>query len=139
MQGELLCEKKLKVTDMVIIPVPEGTRVNAEVAGTVRGPKINGTTKSIDYALFRADGTALLHIHGVITTEEGDLIYYEASGFLTPTEQEGRYNAKEAVTFQTASEKYAWLNTTLAVAEGYADITTGELYFKQFVPFQPRK
>jgi len=139
MQGELLFEKKLKVTDRVIIPVPEGTRVNAEVAGTIRGPKINGTTKSIDYVLLRADGTALLHIHGVITTEDGDLIYYEGSGFLTPTEQEGRYNAKEAITFQTASEKYVWLNTTLAVAEGYADITTGELYLKQFVPFQPSK
>jgi len=113
-------------------------RINIEVDGSVRGPKINGTPKSIDYTLFRADGTALLHIHCVITTEEGDLIYYEASGFLTPTEQEGRSNVKEAVTLQTASEKYAWLNTTLVVAEGYGDITTWELYLKYFVPFQPK-
>jgi len=139
MQGELLFEKKLKVTVGVIIPVPEGTRVNVEVAGTIRGPKINGTSKSIDYALFRADGTALLHIHGVITTEEGDLIYYEASGFSTPTEQEGRSNVKEAVTLQTASEKYAWLNATIVVAEGYVDTNTEELYLKYFAPFQHRE
>ena len=69
MQGELLFEKKLKVADTVMIPVPEGMRANAEVAGTVQGPKIKGTSKSIDYALFRADGTGLLHIHGVITTD----------------------------------------------------------------------
>ena len=139
MQGELLCELKLKITDMVTFPVPEGIRFNVEVAGTVRGPKINGTVKAIDYALSHADGTALLHIHGVITTEEGDLIYVEASGFGTPTDQLGRSNVKEAVTLQTASEKYAWLNTTIVVAEGYVDITTGELYIKYFVPFQPKE
>jgi len=139
MQGELLCEIKAKITDTVIIPVPEGTRANVEVAGTVSGPKVSGTGKGIDYTLIRADSTGLLHIHAVLTTEEGDLIYVEASGFATPTDQEGRSNIKEAVTFKTASEKYAWLNTTLAVAEGYADMTTGELYLKYFVPFKPKE
>jgi len=83
--------------------------------------------------------SALLHIHGVITTEEGDLIYVEASGFGTPTDQLGRSNVKEAVTLQTASEKYAWLNTSIVVAEGTVDITTGEIYIKYFVPFQPKE
>ena len=123
---------------MVIIPIPEGTMVNVEVAGTVQG-RINGRFKAIDYSLVRADGTSLLHIHGVITSEDDDLIYVEASGFATPTEQAGRSNVKEAVTFKTASEKYAWLNTTLAVGEGHVDITPyttiGELYIKYFVPF----
>jgi len=59
MQGELLCELKLKVTDMVIIPIPEGTMVNVEVAGTVQG-RINGRFKAIDYSLVRADGTRQL-------------------------------------------------------------------------------
>jgi len=138
MQGELLCELKLKITDMLTIPVPEGIRFNVEVAGTVRGPKISGTFKAIDYVLGRAD-YSLLHVHGVITTEEGDLIYVEASGLSTPTDQLGRSNIKEAVTYKTASEKYAWLNTTLAVGEGHSDITTGELYLKHFVPFKPKE
>jgi hypothetical protein len=122
----------------MIISVPEGTRVNTEVDGTLRGP-INGTAKGIDYVLFRADGTGILHIHGVITTEEGDLIYIESSGYATPTEQKGRSNLREVVTCQTASKKYAWLNTTLVVSEGHIDNRTGEVFLKYFVPFQPRK
>jgi hypothetical protein len=135
MQGEFLSELKGKITDVVIIPVPEGTRVNARFNGTLRGPKVNGTAKGIDYTLFRADGSGILHIHAVITTEEGDLIYLESSGFLTPTEQKGRSSLREVVTCQTASKKYAWLNTTLAVGEGYSDNESGKVYLKYFVPF----
>jgi len=139
MEEELLGELRAKITDTVIIPVPEGVRANVEVAGTVSGPKMSGTAKGIDYSLIRADRTGLLHIHAVITTEGGDLICIEASGFSTPTDQEGRSDIKEAVTFKTASEKYAWLNTTLAVAEGHVDITTGELYLKYSVPFKAKE
>jgi len=135
MQGEFLSELKGKITDVVIIPVPEGTRVNARFNGTLRGPKVNGTAKGIDYTLFRADGSGILHIHAVITTEEGDLIYLESSGLLTPTEQKGRSSLREVVTCQTASKKYAWLNTTLAVGEGYSDNESGKVYLKYFVPF----
>jgi hypothetical protein len=135
MQGEFLSELKGKITDVVIIPVPEGTRVNARFNGTLRRPKVNGTAKGIDYTLFRADGSGILHIHAVITTEEGDLIYLESSGFLTPTEQKGRSSLREVVTCQTASKKYAWLNTTLAVGEGYSDNESGKVYLKYFVPF----
>jgi len=135
---EFLCELKAKFTDTVMIPVPEGVRANLVVIGAVSGPKISGTVKETDYALMREDGTGLLHIHGVITTEEGDLIYIEKSGLSIPTGEEGRFDINEAVTFKTVSEKYAWLNTTLAVAEGYGDITTGELYLKYFIPFKPK-
>jgi len=135
MHGEFISELKGKITDVVIIPVPEGTRVNVMFNGTLRGPKVNGTAKGIDYVLFRADGSGILHIHGVITTEEGDLIYIESSGFVTPTEQTGRSSLREVVTCQTASKKYAWLNTTLTVSEGYTDDESGEIYLKYFVPF----
>ena len=133
MHGEFLSELKGKITDVVIISVPEGNRVNAEFNGTLRGPKINGSAKGIDYVLFREDGTGILHVHGVITTEENDLIYVEASGFATPTEDEGCSDLKETVACQTASEKYAWLNTALVVSEGYFDVRAGEVYLKYFV------
>ena len=139
MQGEFLSELKGKITDVVIIPVPEGTRVNARFNGTLRGPKVNGTAKGIDYVLFRANGSGILHIHGVITTEEGDLIYIESSGFVTPTDQKGRSSLREVVTCQTASKKYAWSNTTLVVSECYTDNKSEEIYLKYFVPFTSNK
>ena len=135
MQGEFLSELEGKITNVIIIPVPKGTRVNAEFEGTLRGPKINGSAKAIDYVLFHEDGTGILHVHGVVTVQENDLIYIEASGFATPTATEGRSDLKETLTCQTASEKYAWLNTTLVVSEGYTDVRTGEVYLRYFIPF----
>ena len=67
------------------------------------------------------------------------VITYESSGFLTPTEQKGRFNLREVVTCQTASKKYAWLNTTPAVSEGYSDNESGEVCLKYFVPFTNNK
>ena len=132
MQGEFLSELKGKITDVVIIPVPEGTRVNAEFNGILRGPKINGSVKGIDYVLFRKDGTGILHVHGVVTTEEGELIYIEGSGFVTPTDQERRSDMKETVTCQTTSKKYTWLNTTLVASEGYSNTRIGEVHLRYF-------
>jgi len=85
--------------------------------------------------LFRKDGTGILHVHGVVTTEEGELIYIEASGFVTPTDQEGRSDMKETVICQTTSKKYAWSNTILVVSEGYSNTRTGEVHLKYFLPF----
>jgi hypothetical protein len=135
MQKEFISELKGKITNVILISVPEGTRVNAEFNGTLRGPKINGSASGIDYVLFREDGAGVLHVHGVITTEENDLIYIEARGFATPTDDEGRSDLKETVDCQTACEKYAWLNTTLVVSEGYFDVGAGEVYLKYFLPF----
>ena len=132
MHGEFLSEFEGKITDVVIIPVPEGTRVDAEFDGTLRGPKINGSAKGVDYVLFREDGTGILHVHGVVTTDEGELIYIEASGFVKPTDQEGYSDMKETVTCQTASKKYAWLNTKLVASEGYSNTRTGEVHLRYF-------
>ena len=138
MQEELLCELKAKMDMVLIGAVPEGIRVNFPFAGDVSG-EISGKCEGVDYVLTRPDGAGVLHIHGVITTEEGDLISLEASGNGIPTREEGRYALKGAITFQTGSEKYAWLNTTLAVGKGYADINKKQLYIKAFVPFQPKE
>ena len=136
MQGELLYELKGKLIGAVEIgAVPEGMRINFASAGDISGPKISGKWEGVDYALIRADGIGVLHIHGVVTTDKGDRISVEASGFATPTQEEGRYDLKEAWTFRTGSKKFAWLNTTQAVCEGFANTKTGELYLKVLVPF----
>ena len=136
MQGELLYELKGKFTGAVEIgAVPEGMRINFPVAGDISGPKISGKIEGVDYVLIRADGVGLLHAHAVVTTDEGDPISVDVSGFATPTQEEGRYDLKEAVTFRTGSKKFAWLNTTQAVGEGFTNTKTGELYVKVLVPF----
>ena len=127
------CQTKL-IGAVEIGAVPEGMRINFPSAGDISG-KISGKIEAVDYALIRADGVGLLHIHGVVTTDEGDRISVEASGFATPTQEEGSYDLREAATFRTGSKKFAWLNTTQAVGEGFANTKTGELYLKVLVPF----
>lgn len=97
---------------------------------------ISGKVEGVDHVLARSDGVGRLHIHGVITTQEGDLTSIEATGYGTPTEEEGRYALNEAVTFQTAAENLTWLNKTLATGRGYADTNNGQLSIKVFMPFQ---
>lgn len=118
--------------------VPEGMRINFPFTGDVSG-KISGKVEGVDYVLTRPDGVGRLHIHGVITTEEGDLISIEASGYGTPTEEEGRYAINGAVTFQTAAKNLTWLNKTLATGRGYADTNNKQLNIKVFMPSQQKE
>ena len=127
MQGELLYEMKLKFLPMIVIgTVPEGTRINIPFNGEVSGATIKGKIEGTDYVLLRPDGVGLLHIHAVLTTDGGDLISVQASGISTAA-PDGRNVIKEAITYQTGSKEFAWLNSTQGVGDGFADMSTNEL------------
>jgi hypothetical protein len=49
----------------------EGARIDVEFEGKVSGSKINGTVKGTDYLYMRPDGYLRLHIHAVMTTDDG--------------------------------------------------------------------
>jgi len=131
-QGEMLYEEKLKLLPLVLIgTVPEGTRVDVPFTGEASGPSIHGKVDGVDYVLFRPDGIGVIHVHGVITADGGDLISVEVSGFLTAI-PEGRYAIKGTVTYQTGSKEFGWLNSTQGVEEGSVDMNTWELNAKIF-------
>jgi hypothetical protein len=132
MQGEMLYEEKIKLLAPVEIgSVPEGMRVNVPFTGDISGPTIHGKIEGIDYVLVRPDGVGLLHVHGVITTDGGDIISVEVSGFLTAA-PDGRLAVKGAVTYQTGSKEFAWLNSTQGVADGFVDTSIRGLNAKIF-------
>ena len=128
MKAEFLYEEKLKLPPSVDIgPVPEGEMVNFPFAGRVSGPEISGKLEGVDYVLIRPDGVGLLHVHGIITTDGGDLISIEVSAFATDSRKKGLNDIKGVVTFRTSAKKYAWLNSTQGVEEGYADMKLGKI------------
>jgi len=132
MQGEILYEEKLKIFPGVDLGlVPEGGRINHPFAGDIRGPIIHGKVDGIDYFLMRPDGVGLLHIHGVITTDRGDQISLEVSGFMTRT-PDGLYALKGAIAYQTGSKEFAWLNSTQGAVDGFFDLTKMEVTAKIF-------
>ncbi len=104
----------------MVIDVPSvkltGERINAELA----------TNDAADWATFSEDGKlAALDVRLTLKTDDGAYIYMEYSG---------RMNAETglisvAPTFETGSEKYAWLNAVQAVSAGQVDMASGLLIY----------
>ena len=99
--------------------------VNVRPGGWVRGPNINGkfVSPGADWLRIMPSGVLRLDVRGLIETDDGAYIYLSYNGIIKNSEESAaRLNNGElmtdrdipyfiaAPTFQTASEKYAWLN-----------------------------
>ncbi len=114
-------------------PTPAGHRRIVRVTGgTFEGPKIKGAVLpgGGDWVLQRGDGTRALDVRITLRTDDGHLIYvYYPGRFHGAPDVLQRITRGEAVDaseyyfrtaplFETASEKYGWLNGILAVGIG---------------------
>lgn len=118
---------------------PEGVRNILPVAeGVVEGPALSGRIvpgTCADWARIRPDGSFALDVRLVIEAENGDLIYVTYGGRIIAETEEARaialdfgkpdpdagadqYYFRTNPLFETASEKYAWLNKIVAVGTG---------------------
>jgi hypothetical protein len=112
---------------------PRGVRVVHVVAGgQLTGPKVNAKllTTGGDWFLIRNDGSGELDVRVMLQLDDGQLAYVQYRGILlfTPEILE-RWGRGEAIPpeetyfrttphFETASEKYSWLNTMVVVGMG---------------------
>lgn len=133
---EFLMEMRCELTMQIIGDTPNGhRRIYHITGGTVKGPRIVGEVLAggSDSFLVRPDGTGLLDVRVTVKTDDDSLIYVTYRGVLhhTPT-LEGRLMAGETVRwdeyyfrtvsfFETATEKYDYLNHTMAIGVGEAD------------------
>lgn len=133
---EFLMEVRAELTMQIIGDTPNGhRRIYHVTGGTVKGPDIQGEVLpgGGDWFIVRPDGSALLDVRITVKTNDDALIYVTYRGIIyhTPT-LEGRLIAGETVRwdeyyfriapfFETASEKYSYLNHTMAVGIGEAD------------------
>jgi hypothetical protein len=112
---------------------PSGARqIFDVVGGTFEGPKLKGRVLASggDWLLIGADGVARLDVRGTIETEDGALIYVQYPGVLVMNDkfaqalasgEELQFGDTYFMTqprFETGDERYAWLNSVVAVAEG---------------------
>ena len=112
---------------------PAGTRRIIPVAGgTFAGPKLKGAVLpgGGDWLLIRPDSVRQLDVRATLRTDDGHLIYVSYPGlFDVSPEVFQRLLRGEAVApseyyfrimpvFETASEKYGWLNRLVAVGVG---------------------
>jgi Protein of unknown function (DUF3237) len=116
-----------------VTPAPEGARVDLYLEGPVTGPKLKGTVAGVDYLYFRGDGQARLHIHAVITTEEGQNIALAADGIAIATAGSSVFQLRENVTLFTNHPEVSWVNAIQLWALGTVDISSGQVRVKAYV------
>ena len=91
--------------------------------GTARGPRLNGSVRWSSHPRRRSDGTMQPAGEGLITTDDGALVLFSFSGrtvtLRTETGEKGGQLLH--VLFESADERYAWMNNAICVAEGTID------------------
>jgi hypothetical protein len=103
-------------------PPPEGARFNIAFEGESFGPRLKGNVIGVDYLHIRADGKFKLHIHGVITTENGENQSLSADGVALPRDGSPIADLRENVTLITSSKAYSWVNHLQVWAKGTVDL-----------------
>ncbi|MGE0416028.1 MAG: DUF3237 domain-containing protein [Acetobacteraceae bacterium] len=109
-----------------------GRRVGLVGGGTFEGPKLKGTILpgGADWIIARPDGSTTLDVRIVLQTDDGATIGMTYRGmrhgpadvmdkvnkgeFVDPS----LYYFRTAVFFETASDKYDWLNRVIAIGTG---------------------
>ena len=111
---------------------PEGVRFDITFAGELKGPKLKGKIVGTDYVLMRGDGLPILHVHAVITTDDGERISFFGDGSATLVPGTPVVQLRENVTLHTAAAKYAWVNRQLFWATGKTDLSAGQATLKGY-------
>jgi hypothetical protein len=122
---------------------PYGSRRIASVTGgTFKGERLSGTIQPApggDWLLVRPDGATVLDVRLTLETDDQQLIYMTYRGIRHgPAEVMARLSRGEQVdpasyyfrttpVFETASQKYDWLNRIVSIATGRRE-STGPVY-----------
>ena len=125
--GEL-AEKTTSVTIKEF--TPEGVRISYNLQGKMKGQYEAAHMETVD-AMFKPDGTYEFEARGLDQTDDGDMILIRVKGTgkqVSPTS----VHAEGEATYQTLSQKLAWLNSAKGRFEGTYDTSTGEFIAKVF-------
>ncbi len=135
LQSEFLFEIELTVdAPHDVGETPRGARrIVAVTGGRFEGPQLRGTVEPApggDWLLTRADGVTELDVRVTLRTDDGAAIYMTYRGVRDAAPEiaarlaagevvdPSSYYFRTAAVFETASEKYAWLNRILAIGVG---------------------
>lgn len=131
MDKELIFEGKENTSSVNIKEFsPKGAMLDITLSGKISG-KISGIIMTTHNMLMKSDGTGEADLRSIIFSNgEPIFIMGKAMGKLVdpaPIEK-----LEENLTFQTPSQKLAYLNTTKGWADATYNIATGEYSFKVY-------
>lgn len=128
-----LLEPPYKVDDSLVV-------VNVKPGGWAKGPKISGSfiAPGADWLRIMPSGALRLDVRATLQTDDGALIYMTYNGIVQHSAESFARSSKgetlrtgdipyfiTAPTFQTSSEKYAWLNGVQAINK-FVELKLGE-------------
>jgi hypothetical protein len=127
MLGDLLMEVNGTMTSVSVgKPVPEGSRVDAEIASEISG-KVNGASLETHYVIIRPDGrTGYGEGRALLNTANGEAIQVHYPLGMGRATSPGTFTVKGCATFRTVSSDLGWLNDVLGVWEGTWDLANRE-------------
>jgi hypothetical protein len=132
MEKELLFEGKENTSSVNIKEFsPEGARLDINLGGKISG-KVEGQILSTHTILMKPDRTSDVEIRAIIFSDGEPLFVQgkDAGKIVDPTPI-GKIEGN--LTFQTPSQRLAYLNTTKGWSEALYNIATGEYTFKVYV------
>ena len=120
-----LCSLDITMGETLLVgDGPAGFRVVAEVAGgTVSGDRLRGSLAGnamADWIVVNG-GIATVDVRGVLRTHDDATVYVQYRGRIDMSNGPGTAPIYVAPTFETADERYAWLNLVQAVGVGTLD------------------
>ena len=112
------CKIDVTMQFEMIGSVPSGTRIDIPFDGTATSSHWEGErpVHGIDYVTVRADGNMALDLRARIGEGKG-MVAYRGSGVSVVPER-GIAEPRELLTFETADEELAFLNSAAGVALG---------------------
>jgi hypothetical protein len=113
-------------------PPAEGARFDLYLEGPVKGPKLRGTLRGVDYLWVRADGRAEVDIRAEITTESGRMIALAAGGVAVPEESPSVFGLREHVKLTSNHPELSWVNLLEIWASGTFDFTTRQVLVRAY-------
>jgi len=131
MERELLFEGKEYASSVNIREfTPAGVKLDITVAGKI-GDKVVGQIMSTHNILMKPGGISELELKSIIFSNgEPVFVMGKADGKLVDPTPIGRI--EENLTFQTPSQKLAFLNVPKGWSEGTYNMATGEYTFKVY-------
>ncbi len=131
MEKELLFEGKENTSSVNIREFsPQGARLDVTLAGKVSG-KVTGLILTTHNALMKPDGTVEADVRSVIFSN-GEPVFVWGKATAKGVDPTPILRIEENLTFQTPSQRLAYLNTTKGWSEGLDNFGTGEYNFKVY-------
>jgi hypothetical protein len=112
-ENEPFMALNLTLRTIPIGTTPYGERLEVHFEGTATSELWDGARDvyGIDHISLSTSGTARIDVHVIISGDD-EVITYRGNGRATDI------GVREGVIFETASERLAWLNDTVAIGKG---------------------